>query len=92
MVIAGGVAMQLAGCMHAYKAAVEKYAQTLPARANVAYASIMPELKKELVLNDASLACLVDKDHGEPKAPSCTCADGKPDDWQANCTAWIAGN
>lgn len=90
--------IQLGGCcgaskaVVAYKAVVEKYSTTLAQRGSTAYACVAPELKKELVLNDASLACLVDKDHSKAETTACKCSDGKPDEWQANCADWLAGH
>ncbi len=84
----------LSGCCPAYKAAVEKYAETLPDRGKSYYSKVdTPELKKNLVLNDAALSCLVDKDKEQstPSKPSaaCKCSDGLPDNWQTNCSDFM---
>lgn len=90
-VLAWATAVLLAGCGGPYKKAVETYTATLPRRGATAYSCVIPELRKELILNDASLACLVDKDHQRSSASSCKCSDGKPDAWEANCADWLAG-
>jgi len=90
-VLAWATAVLLAGCGGPYKKAVETYATTLQRRDATAYSCVIPELKKELILNDASLACLVDKDHSRAGTSSCKCSDGKPNDWEANCADWLAG-
>ncbi len=91
IVLACGIAVQLGGCGGPYKAAVEKYSMTLSQRGNTAYECVIPELKKELILNDAALACLIDKDHSKSGTTACKCADGKPDESQTNCADWLAG-
>lgn len=84
----------LSGCCTAYKTAVEKYAKTLPDRGKIYYTKVeTPELKKELVLNDAALLCLIDKDKkkstSEKPSAACKCADGLTDDWEANCSDFM---
>lgn len=84
------VLMSVTACCGAYKSAVQKYASTLQQRGKLVYTEVVPELKKELVLNDATLACLVDKDNDRGKDSSaCTCADGLPDAWESNCANWL---
>jgi len=65
-------------------------ATTLPARGAVYYPLVTPELRKELVLSDAALVCVVDQDHGRKATPACACVNGKPDDWEATCQPWLA--
>lgn len=88
--------IQLGGCggahkPSAYEAAVKKYSAALAERWITQYACIELEFKKNLVLDDAALACLVDR-HGHSKAETtaCKCAGGEPDKWQTNCADWLA--
>ena len=80
----------LSGCGTAYYAAVDLYVSTLPKRGAIYYGAVEPELRKELVLNDAALACLVDEEHDRSPSPACVCSKGRPDTWETNCAAWLA--
>jgi hypothetical protein len=77
------------GCSTSYKATVATYTSTLPSRGKMYYGAVTPELKKELVLNDAALVCLVDKDQGLSGTAACRCSDGSPDSWDQNCSDWL---
>ena len=89
----GSLMISFAGCCSSYKKAVEKYVNTLPERSRFCQDKIEPELQKEFVLNDAALACLVDKDtdahSSEAPTAACRCADGSTDDWLKNCKEWL---
>jgi hypothetical protein len=91
VLLVGSVMIPLAACGGAYKQAVATYAGTLQQRTTNGYACIMPELRKELVLNDAGLACLVDKDRGKSETSACKCTEGRPNTWEANCANWMSG-
>ncbi len=82
-------ASALSSCCSSYKAAVARYTSTLRDRGKAYYGAVTPELSKELVLNDAALACLVDKDQDRAGSAACRCADGVPDSWQRNCSEWL---
>lgn len=87
------IVMTITGCCAAYKDAVSTYAQTLPERGKIYYSKVTTDLKKELVLHDAALGCLVDKDEKksteEKLTSACKCSDGKPDAWELNCSEWL---
>lgn len=73
-------------------AAVELYTrQILPARNAGAYATLIPELRGTLVLEDATAACSVAVADGakEPTDPACICAHSSQTDWQQRCVAWF---
>src|SRR5258707_4245588 len=82
-------ASALSSCCSSYKAAVASYTSTLRDRGRAYYGAVTPELSKELVLNDAALTCLVDKDQNRAGSAACRCADGAPDSWQQNCSQWL---
>lgn len=87
----------IVACCAPYKSAVSTYTQTLQAREKIYYSKIeTPELQEQVVLNDASLACLVDKDQKKSTTASpsvaCQCSDGIIDSthiWSANCKQWL---
>src|SRR3984957_14521480 len=90
-------ALLIGACCAPYKAGVSAYTQTLQAREKIYYTKIAtPELQEQVVLNDASLACLVDKDQkkstsSNPSA-ACKCSEGSIDSahtWTANCKQWL---
>ena len=87
--ILGVCASAVSSCCSSYKGAVASYTSTLKDRGKAYYGTVTPELKKELVLNDAALACLVDKDQGRADTAACTCADGAPNAWEQNCSQWL---
>jgi hypothetical protein len=90
LAILSGIALNgCCGTCLSYKAAVAKYTSSLPERGKVYYGAVLPELKKELVLNDAALVCLVDKDQGLVNSPACLCTEGLPDAWEKNCATWL---
>jgi hypothetical protein len=73
-------------------AAVELYTrQILPARNAGAYATLIPELRGSLVLEDATAACSVAVADGakEQTDPACVCAHSSQTDWQQRCLAWF---
>lgn len=63
-------------------------------RSDGAYASLTPELRQELVLQDATAACSVDVAGGTEEAEShaCACSNSSGETWEANCQAWIGGS
>ena len=86
--------LTLSACCAAYKGAVEKYVDKLPDRGKVYYPKVLtPELRKDLVLQDATLICLVDKDKKkstkEAPTSACKCADGLPNNWENNCADFM---
>ena len=85
----GVFATTISSCCSSYKAAVASYTSTLKDRDKAYYGGVTPDLKKELVLNDAALACLVDKDQNRAGTAACKCADGAPDSWEQNCSEWL---
>lgn len=85
------LAVLLASCASPYSQAVELYVSSLSKRGALYYDKVEPELRKELVLNDAALACLVDEENDRLGSPACACAKGQPDSFETNCDAWLGG-
>lgn len=91
-----GVAMVVglvAGCHSVPPPVVEYSTRILPARNAGAYAAIVPELRGELVLQDATAACSVAVAEGaeEAEAPACECSRSTQSDWEQKCSAWFGG-
>ncbi len=90
-----GISFLTGGCCNLYKQTVSEYTKSLPQRAAIYEKfGIEPELKKEFIMHDAALACLVDKDTGKSSndkvSPSCACSE-KSGAWETNCRTWIGG-
>lgn len=72
--------------------ALDVYAKTdLPGRNAGKYSPLIPELRGELVLNDAAAACSVALAQGkkEDVDPACICTHSSQADWQQKCQAWF---
>jgi hypothetical protein len=82
----------LTACGPSVPAPVSAYAATLPGRNANQYATIIPELRGELVLQDAAVACSVAIADGkkEAEAPACVCSHSDQATWQTRCQPWFA--
>lgn len=81
----------LAGCA-SVPPALDYYSTTvLPKRNAGGYSTLIPELRAELVLQDATAACsvAVAKGADEATAPACVCSKSGQDDWESNCFGWM---
>lgn len=76
------------GCGASYQAAVELYVSSLPQRGARYYNALEPELRRELILNDAALACLVDQENDRVPSLACVCTQD-PVNWEKSCAAWL---
>ncbi len=88
-------AISLYGCA-TVPPAIDAYVQMLPKRSgpNGAYSPLLPELKAQLALEDAAVACSVDLTRGleREKSPACQCTNSSLPDWAKNCDAWLGSN
>jgi hypothetical protein len=85
------------GASPTYKASVKKYATGVAERHAVCYDRVQTEpLRRELVINDASLACAVDRQAGDSTndqpTPACRCADASSTTWVDRCAAFLGGD
>lgn len=81
----------LLACCTSVPPAVDAYVKNdLPKRSGTSYAPLLPELRGELVLQDAVAACSVALAEGakETDAPACVCAHATGSDWQQKCATW----
>ena len=64
----------------------------LPKRNARDYATLLPELRAELVHRDSAAACSVALEEGkkEAEAPACACTHSSQADWQQKCQPWFS--
>jgi len=92
LIIAAATSSLLVACGPSVPAPVSAYAAKLPGRNANQYATIIPELRGELVLQDAAVACSVAIADGkkEAEAPACVCSHSDQTTWQTRCQPWFA--
>ena len=82
--------LTFAGCAGNIPESVKMLARELPARADGQYAPLGDDVRKQLVMKDALLACKIDIAGGteEIASDACKCAESSGD-WRVDCKGWL---